>query len=180
MTEPSPECPEFSISVSKKGNEYLLRIPELHLVETNSDLMTAFKDIEVRKQRIIAEHKEAGVLDDLIAAGQESEPDVRQQKRLQIFAIKSGLVALAGVIIVSAAAFSFSYAVRESSRKVGSKIGRAAIKQVERGLEDVIKKELTTERKEKIRVLVSEAAPHLKPYIRELRPLFIELCQPSG
>ncbi len=174
MSEQESVIPEFDISVSKVGNEYTLRIAELHLIETGLDLEAAYKSIESRKHDLFAAYEKAGRLDDLSVSHQASDRD----NRLRVFAVKSGLVALVGVIVVSAAAFSFSYAVRESTRKAGLKLGRSAIKQVERGLKDAAKKELTPERKEKIRVLVSDAVPHLKPYVRELRPLFAELCVP--
>ena len=170
---------EFEISVSKTGNEFTLRVPELHLIETGLDLETAYQNIEASKQGLIAAYERAGALDELYVSEQTAKSDVDSDNRLKIFAIKSSLVALAGVIIVSAAAFSFSYAIRDSTRKAGLKLGRSAIKQVVRGLEDAAKKEITPAKKEKIRILVSNAVPHLKPYIREFRPLLAELCLPA-
>jgi hypothetical protein len=170
---------KFEISISKTGNEFTLRVPELHLIETGLDLETAYQNIETSKQNLIAAYERAEALDDLYVSQQASKSDVDRDNRLKIFAIKSSLVALAGVIIVSAAAFSFSYAIRETPRKAGLKLGQSAIKQVVRGLEDAAKKDLTPKKQEKIRILVSNAVPHLKPYIREFRPLLAELCLPA-
>lgn len=155
---------------------YAVRIKELFLIEEDADLAAAWARIEARTQELVERHRRAGAETDLprpVAAETAGGRDLRR------FALKAAIVALAATVFMVATAAVFSYAVREPMRKVGLKVGRAALARVEEGLRDAARDELTPERAERIRLLVADAAPKLKPYVAELRPLFQGFCEPS-
>lgn len=165
---------DYAVAMNRKPDgTFVLRIPALCLIVEDASLETAWTRLETEKQDLIRRHADIGAEGDL-----PKPPSDTGNRDLKKFALKTGIVALAACMIVAAMAFSFSYAVREPLRKSGLKLGRAAIAQLEDGLRDAARNELTPERREKIRMLVAEAAPALKPYITELRPLFAEACRP--
>ena len=169
---------DYPVIITRDGDIHVLRIGELFLVERDANLAVGLERLQQRARDLIAEQTALGALDGLPRPGGVARDD-EQNRRVKVFALKSALVALVLVIVMAAAAASFSYAVRESMHKVGLKMGRAAIAQVERGLRKVARQELTPERRERFRISVAEAVPNLKPYVAELRPLLAELCPPG-
>lgn len=152
---------------------FVLRIPALSLVAEAASLDTAWAALEADKTDLIERHRRVGAEGDLPRPeGPVSAPD----RAVRRFAIKAAIVAATASIMVAAAAFSFAYAVRDPLRKVGLKLGRSAIAQVEAGLRQAAAEELTPARQQDLRRLMAEAAPALKPYVRELRPLLAEAC----
>jgi len=169
------QAEDLPVIVTRDGDIHVLRIRELYLIERDADLDTGMKRLLDRARDIIAEQSSIGAQADLPNLHGDSA-EKRERQELKVFALKSALVALVMVIILAAAAASFSYAVREPMRKAGLKLGRSAIAQLEKGLRDAARDELTPDRRERLRVLVADAVPNLKPYITELRPLFADLC----
>jgi hypothetical protein len=152
---------------------FVLRIPALSLIAEADSLEDAWAALETAKADLIERHRRIGALNDLprpTAPAPDTERDLRR------FAIKAAIVAATASLLIAAAAFSFAYAVREPLHKAGLKLGRAAIAQVEAGLRQAATEELTPKRQQELRRLVAEAAPALKPYVRELRPILSEAC----
>ncbi|MBX9634305.1 MAG: hypothetical protein K2X44_04920 [Magnetospirillum sp.] len=151
---------------------FVLRIPALCLVVVDATLDRAWTRLETEKAELIERHRRIGAEGDLPAPVQTAAGD----RDLRRFALKAAIIAVMAGVIVAGAAFSFAYAVREPLRKVGAKLGRAAIAQVETGLRQAASEDMTPERQEELRRLVAEVAPKLKPYVAELRPLLAEAC----
>ena len=154
-------------------NTFVLRIPALTLVVERPTLDEAWTALEAEKADIIERHRRVGAEADLPKPDSPASP---ADPRLRRFALRAAIVTAAASIVVAAAALSFAYAVREPLRKVGLKLGRAAIAQVESGLREAAQTDLTLEKQEALRRMVADAAPALKPYARELRPLLAEAC----
>lgn len=169
------QAENYPIIITRDGDRYVLRVRELFLVEGDADLDAGLKRLEQRACDLIAEQTALGDAGDLPPPGGIAEDD-REKRALKVFAFKAAIVALVLAVMMAAAAASFTYAMREPLRNAGVKLGRAAIAQVEKGLRQAIEKEMTPKRRERLRILVADAVPHLKPYIAELRPLIAELC----
>ena len=170
MTD-SVKAENYPVVVTRDGSEYILRIRELFLVQRDADLDSGMEKIRQQARDKIAEQSAIGAGGELPRPGGVARED-RETRRLKVFAFKGAVVALILVIVIAAAAASFPYAMRNSAKK----FGRGVIIQLEQGLQKAAAKELTPERREKLRIAVAEAVPHLKPYIDELRPLFIDFC----
>ena len=165
------QADDYPVVISTDGGGYVFRIRELFLVQRSPDLDAGLSLIKKRAADIIAEQSAIGAADDLPPPGGVAQED-GERRRLKAFAFKSGIVALVLVIVIAAMAAALPYSMRNS----GKKFGRSMIKQFEHGLQKAASKELTPERREKLRIRVAAAVPHLKPYISELRPLFADFC----
>lgn len=178
MTDAVANIPDYPIIVTKDGQNHILRIPELYLVETGVDLAVAHARIEERRRNVLDQYTRLNATAELPAVDGGRVLDAGSSVR--IFALKAGIIALAAAIMIATAAFSFSYAVREPLRhNLGQKMGRMIINQIEKGLLDAAKIELTPERTAKLQRLVADWVPYVKPHMAELRPLFAELCLPT-
>lgn len=155
---------------------FVLRIPALCLVVEAATLDDAWTRLEAEKALLIERHARIGALADLPPADPSGSGPVPADAGLRRFALKAAIIAAALVVVLVGAAFSFSYAVREPLRHAGARLGRAAIAQIETGLVEAARQDLTPERRQHLRALMAEAAPALKPYVAELRPLFAEAC----
>ena len=173
MTDAVADLPNYPVIVTTDGQNYTLRIPKLHLIETGGDLAATHARIEARRRDLLDQYARLGATGEL-PAGDDNDGRVPDAGRAwQVFALKAGIVTLAVAIVVATAAFSFAYTVR------GPLMGRIIIHQVEKGLLDAAKIELNPERAAKLRQLVANWVPYAKPYMAELRPLFAELCAPT-
>ena len=153
-------------------------IRELLLVEKDPDLSAGHSRLLKRASDLISEMQILDAVEDLPVPG-EKLVKAPEQNSLRTFALKSGLIALVFVIVFASAAASFTYAVREPMRKVGLKLGRSAIAQIEKGLRDSVRMELTPQRRERLRLSLASSIPHLKPFVVEFKPLIAELCSPA-
>ena len=167
---------DYPVVITRDGDYYVLLIRELLIAERDKELSIGHSRLLKRATNLITELEELNAEVDLPMPGEPSLEDP-EKKTLRIFAFKSGLIALVIVIVLAAAAASFSYAVREPMRKVGLKIGRSAIAQVEKGFREAAEIELTPERRERLRLSIADSIPYLKPFILELKPLLGELCE---
>lgn len=149
---------------------FVLRIPALCLVVEDASLDAAWARLEADKAEVIARHRRVGAERDLPAPRSPEGGDLRR------FILKVAIAALAASIVMAGAAFSFTYAMREPLHKVGLKLGRTAIAEIGRGLHQAAESEMTPERQAEFRRLVAAAAPRLKPYLAELRPVLAEVC----
>jgi hypothetical protein len=174
-TERGKAVTEYPVILGRSADGgFVLRIPALSLIAEAARLEDAWVALEALKADLIERHRRIGALDDLPRpTAPEPSPDQRDLRR---FAIKAAIVAATIGLLISVAAFSFAYAVREPLRKAGLKLGRTAIAQVEEGLRQAATAELTPARQQELRRLVAEAAPALRPYVRELRPILSEAC----
>jgi hypothetical protein len=87
------------------------------------------------------------------------------------FFIKAATVALVGCSIALTASVGLAYALREAPAHAGQKAGRAVVLGLQDGLVAQLRR-TTPEQEEQIRRSLREAVPLLKPYARELKPLF--------
>ena len=166
---------DYPVVITRDGDYYVMRIRELLIVERDKELSAGHSRLLRRANHLITELEGLNAGADLPTPGELSSED-SEKKSLRLFAFKSGLIALVLVIVLAAAAASFSYAVREPMRKVGLKLGRSAITQIEKGFREAGEIELTPERRERLRLRIAESIPYLKPFILEFKPLLGELC----
>ena len=169
---------DYPVVITRDGDYYVLRIRELLIAEKDKELSAGHSRLLQRATHLITELEGLNAGSDLPLPGVPSLEDP-EKKSLRFFAFKSGLIALVIVIVLAAAAASFSYAVREPMRKVGLKIGRSAITQIEKGFREAVELELTPERRERLRLSIADSIPYLKPFIFEFKPLLVELCGPT-
>ena len=166
---------DYPVVITRDGDYYVLRIRELLISERDKELSAGHSRLLQRATHLITELEGLNAEADLPTPGVSSLEDP-EKKSLRVFAFKSGLIALVIVIVLAAAAAPFSSAVREPMRKVGLKLGRSAITQIEKGFREAVEIELTPERRERLRLRIAESIPYLKPFIFEFKPLLGELC----
>ena len=166
---------DYPVVITRDGDYYVLRIRELLIAERDKELSAGHSRLLQRATHLITELEGLNAEADLPTPGEPSLEDP-EKKSFRFFAFKSGLIALVIVIVLAAAAASFSYAVRDPMRKVGLKIGRSAITQIEKGFREAAEMELTPERRERLRLRIADSIPYLKPLIFEFKPLLGELC----
>lgn len=157
----------YTIEVRRQSGVFYLSIPDLGLVSSGSDIGQAYRDIEARQLELVAHHRETKTMDRL-----PPPREGRLRRELTPFFIKAATVALVGVVMLSVASLSFSYAVRTTLKNDAQNLGRLVINQVVAGLDEALAKEINPEQEAKIRAMVRQAVPRLKPYADELRPLF--------
>lgn len=92
-------------------------------------------------------------------------------KPLMPFFIKTAAIALAGTIIAATLGLSLAYALHETAVTAGQKAGRAVLHTFEDTLVAQLKR-TSPEQQERIHQSLREAAPLLKPYAQDLKPLF--------
>ena len=125
MAEPSLEAflaAPYTVEVTHRDGTYRLFVPDLGVAASGSDPDGAFAELE-RRKRTYYETRQA-----LGSTGQIPPPKgERARFDLTPFLIKTAIVALVAVFVISAGGASFSYVLREPLRKTILKTGRAAI-----------------------------------------------------
>lgn len=164
------------VNLTHKADKFVLSIPELCLIVEDTNLSAAYEKLEKRRRDLFEDVVRLGAVDQFFTT--KNDDDATLVKKLMPFFIKSTVVALVGVLLLSAASISFTYALREPLRKAGLKAGRAAIKNFTKGLNEFGENGLSPSREKKLRLALRAAVPQLKPYMIELRPLYIELAYP--
>lgn len=95
------------------------------------------------------------------------------------FLFKSAVVALVGALLIIAANVSIVYTIRDTPKHLAQTAGRTMLHRFVKNLDEFAKKEITPAREEKIRQVIRDIVPRLKPYARDLAPLFEEVMVSS-
>ena len=173
------ENEEYEIRLRSSEGVFQMWVPDLNLYSEGTSLDAAFSEIVGKKSELIAFYEKAGISQHLPDALASSQMPGEIRKLIPFF-VKSATVALVGVMLIVAASVSLTYTLREPARKAGLKFGRSIVNTFVAGLNEFSEKELTRDREAKIRLVLRNSAPKLKPYIEELRPLFDGLQSPPG
>ncbi|MCA1907974.1 MAG: hypothetical protein LDL39_06395 [Magnetospirillum sp.] len=170
------EMKQYTVQILQTADGYVLRVPELCLIEECSDLTAGWARLQERGGAVLDGHRRHGLIADVPPPAQLQAQGERDLRR---FAIKAGIVALALVVVMSAAAIAFSYAMRDPLKYVGQRLGRAAVGSVVAGLREGTADLSDPARQQKFRQLLAEAAPVLRPYVAEIRQALALDCQSS-
>jgi hypothetical protein len=157
----------YKLELIEQEGAYYLIIPDLGISARGEELATTYNLLVNRKREYFEAHKALRITKNIPLPS-----DSRVTTDLKKFFIKSLVVVLVGVTLLSAASVSFTYALREPVRTAGLKTGRVILKEFMKGLETFANEEITKEKETKVRDLIKESIPKLKPYLTELRPLF--------
>jgi hypothetical protein len=172
MSETDETGTAITAQLLVRGGKFHLWDRELSVLVDAGDLTTAY-------ERLLEKRAQARQLADA-GGGPGSRgsgggwPD-SAVRRMMPFFIKAAVVALVGVVLLSAASISFSYITRgEPVRNAAWRATRATIDNATIGIEWFGREGMTADRERRLKVALRAAVPVLKPYIDELRPLFAD------
>ena len=158
---------QYETTVLPRDGGYFAYIAELGLVaegKTPGDAFDAAESLKRQQfERMISIGKAGRV--PLPRAAQDHQIFYRQVKP---FLFKAAVTALIGVTLIVAANISIVYTIRESPKY----LARTAVHRFIGNLDAFAKREITPEREKKIHALLQEIVPRLKPFARDLAPLF--------
>jgi hypothetical protein len=159
----------YDVIVTRRADQFFLRVPELQLIVEGADLPTAAKALEESYRSTASRHEAVGA-----SLPVPREMQVRRElldKSLP-FLLKAGAVAVAGVLLICAASIGIRYTLGEPLRHAAQRTAHAAVEQMTLGLEDAARRDLTPERRERLKQALRGIVPLVKPIIQELQPLF--------
>ncbi len=171
----------FQAVLSERNGKYYLRIPELSIVVSDTDIRSALDRLAAEKQAIFERAKEAGVLDELPRPRQSSwrraaPPAVGWG--LGPFLLKMVIVTIAIVGTALPLARSVKSGIREAVAEATS--GLAGEREFWTSLENSLYEaadpshELSPEQMEKLIASLRVMVNRIKPFSDELWPLFDE------
>ena len=159
---------QYSVTLTKSSGRFYLLIDELGIVASSDHIQDALEILEAQKEDYFEAKYVSG------QTGTIPLPKGKTVGRQYLpFFIKSAVIALVGVFLITTASISFTYMLREPVRKASQKAARAVTKELVKGLEDFAHEGTSPERERKITASIRAAGPHLRPYIEELRVLFV-------
>ena len=162
---------EYSVTIHRRKNGFLLHLPDLHLFNENESLMVAHDNLELAKRKLIESFFAIGNSEKIPLPKHIAEKQ-DLKKSLTPFFIKLGAFALIGVLLISAANISLTYSLQQAPQIIAQKAGKAAITNFGTTLEKVVKREFTPEKEERIRLGLRKLVAALKPFMNEFEPLY--------
>ena len=76
--------------------------------------------------------------------------------------------------MIAAANVSIIYTLESTPKKLAQRSSRLFVKNFAKAFEEISRRDMSAEKEERIRTAIRNAVPVLRPYARELRPLFEE------
>jgi hypothetical protein len=169
----------YKVEVEKKEGEFYLFIPDLNLVVISENLSEGYSQLEDNKEVLIRRHYDVGRLNALSPPRNMVEKSFLM-KKLTPFLIKAGVVAVVGGLLVAVANVSLIYTLQSAPKKLAQRAARGAVSNFAESFERFHDKEMSPEKEARIREAIRQAVPKLRPYARELRPLFEEALGESA
>ena len=160
---------DYPVEMRKIGTRFYLTQRDLNLTAQDADVAAAFESLEAQKKALFEHNQAIGTLTALPLPA-----DVKLRRDLTPFFIKAATVAVVGVVLFSVASLSFTYALREPLRKMTQRAAKAVVKNVTDEIHEFANDPQSPERELKIRLAIRAAVPKLKPYMDELKPLFVD------
>mgnify|MGYP001561477685 CR=1 FL=1 len=151
----------YDIILKKKGDQFVLIIPELCCIEENATLEKAYEKLELEKEKYFKEIIEIG------SQAYIREPGAIKHKKSNLFnsllpfMIKLVIIIVVGVVMMQVAAAK----LKSSERKI-SKKAQNVITDINNKL-----KKMPPEKKEEIRKELREIVHNVKPFVDEIKKL---------
>jgi|GEM_PF-4262285 len=163
----------YTVEVEKRDGSYYLLMSELNLVAVSDDVAAGFAELERNKEKLFEDLHAIDRLGSLPAPKNIAERTALK-KSLTPFLIKAFAVALVGGLLIAAANVSIIYTLESTPKKLAQRSSRLFVKNFAKAFEEISRRDMSAEKEERIRTAIRNAVPVLRPYARELRPLFEE------
>jgi hypothetical protein len=166
------KIPDYEPVLKIRNGTFQFVIRELYIKGTGDTVSRAYEDLLEKKKAIIKEFRDDDVLADLPSPRGDHHFVSRQKFAPGVFAIKSAIVGLIVLVVMSVGLNSL-----ESTRLIS---GKGILKKIER---QIVKlgdpsRALSPEKQEEIIHNLRALVVQVKPFVDELAPLF--QCPSSG
>ncbi len=161
------KIPDYEPVLKIRNGTFQFVIRELYIKGTGDTVSRAYEDLLEKKKAIIKEFRDDDVLADL-PSPRGDHPFVSRQKFAPgVFAIKSAIVGLIVLVVMSVGLNSL-----ESTRLIS---GMAVLKRIERAINTlgIPSQAMSPERHEEISRNLRALVVQVKPFVDELAPLFL-------
>lgn len=189
--EKSVENLKYNMTLTKKGNKFVLFIPELGIVESDDSLENAYQRVELEIKKYIQKMKECGLEDEIIDPGRIGSKNNNPRKTSGVFkvSIAAFIVKVLIVCIIAVMAFSFvadrvetymtskveavmdrvesNISSRIENIKITSLLGRFLKEEIERLYNKI--NNLPSAKIEETKIKLRAVVKKIKPLIDELR-----------
>ena len=169
---------DYEIVVRNVNGVFYARANGVQLVGTGATLMAAHANLLDEMRTHFQSYIDMGEVNGIPL------PHLDQERRLiahsmKPFLLKAVIVAFIGALLIVTANLSVIYTLRETPKHLAQTAGRAFIHRFINKLDKFAKEEITPNRDKKIHAAIRAAVPRLKPYVRDLAPLFNEITSES-
>ena len=169
---------DYEIVIRTVNGVFYARANGVHLVGTGSTLVAAHANLLDAMRVQFQSYIDMGEVKSIPL------PHLDQDRKLiahsmKPFLLKAVIVAFIGALLIVTANLSVIYTLRETPKHLAQTAGRAFIHQFINKLDKFAKEEITPNRDKKIHAAIQAAVPRLKPYVRDLAPLFNEVTSES-
>ena len=169
---------DYEIVVRNVKGVFYARANGVQLVGTGVTLMAAHANLLDAMRTHFQSYIDMGEVNDIPLPHLDEERRVIARS-MKPFLLKAVIVAFIGALLIVSANLSIIYTLRETPKHLAQTAGRAFIHQFINKLDKFAKEEITPSRDEKIHSAIRAAVPRLKPYVRDLAPLFNEVTSES-
>ncbi len=169
----------YDVVIRKRGDVFVLHLPELLFIEEDESLENAYKKIELKKEKYFQEMIESGYQDLIkVPKPEKVAPSIHENfyvKRISLF-----LIQLFVILLLFGILFQF-VSIELEKQRVKFEKNLSSIKGIGHISHLIVDKldTMSEEKKEELRLRLRKIILHTKPFLDEFKILFEETVDPQ-
>jgi|ETNmetMinimDraft_12_1059888.scaffolds.fasta_scaffold239923_1 hypothetical protein len=166
---------EYDATLGKRGDRFYFYVRELQLIAEGETVELAYQELIRKKGERLDEFEKAGGLAQAPEPGQEDRESKFDRKGFGMFVLKSLVVGFILILVITFAgntAKNMIVSSAASARGYANVLPLKLFNKLEQEILRQAQEEVSPEEQEKIKQSIKIIVNRLKPYAKELRPLF--------